>query len=258
MARPKAKPTGWPLSFSFLHNTSSSSYVSGNFSYPTSLHQSVRYTMAMGMIPQGTAFQVFPTYAMSRPMFVQPFNCLPRLSAMSLTLIRALSCKCAPSLQVVMMSGPAPLSTAAAVLVGRSVWLINSKLTSTPFSLVYCLACSRRVSSMAFRVLDQVKTLFLAAPSPLLMNVPKDRAAVAPAVTPRNRRRLTPRPSPTCTLPFRFSRIVFSSPPERVPSDGRVSPLGASGWSPGVARRVHAPLEPAGTSGVSRGHRAWA
>src|SRR5574337_1159012 len=123
---------------------------------------------------------------MSRPMLVQPFNCLPKGSATSPTSIRALSCRWAPSLQVVMMSGPAPLSTAAAVLLGRSLWFTNSKVTSTPFSLVYCLACSRNVSSIAFRVLDQVRMFNLPAPSPLRMNVPKDSAAVAPAVTPRN------------------------------------------------------------------------
>jgi hypothetical protein len=60
---------------------------------------------------------------------------------------------------------------------------------------VYCLACSRRTSSMADSVFDQVSTLTLVAPRPLRMKVPKDRVAVAPAVTPRNRRRLIPRPS---------------------------------------------------------------
>jgi hypothetical protein len=68
------------------------------------------------------------------------------------------------------------------------------------------------VSSIAFKVFDQVKILRLAAPCPLRMNVPKDRAAVAPAVTPRNFRRLIARPPPPCANRCVF-RMILSSPP---------------------------------------------
>src|SRR3990172_6356231 len=68
----------------------------------------------MGMIPHGTAFQLLPTVAMSLPMLVQPFSSFPKDSVTSFTSIRALACRCGPSLHRVMMSGPAPLSTAAA------------------------------------------------------------------------------------------------------------------------------------------------
>jgi hypothetical protein len=54
---------------------------------------------------------------------------------------------------------------------------------------------------MAFKVLDQVRTLILAAPKPLRINVPKDSVAVAPAVTPRNFRRVMVRPA------FRFAVV---------------------------------------------------
>ena len=170
---------------------------------------------------------------------------------MSLTSMSALSCRCAPSLQVVMMSGPAPLSTAAAVLVGRSVWLMNSKATSTPFSLVYCLACSRRVSSMAFRVFDQVRILRLAAPCPLRMNVPKDRAAVAPAVTPRNFRRLIACPASLdtvfrCRMTFSPSRLGFT--PWRYPC--RQVP----GRRPGAASHIR-PATPRWSRTASDTHR---
>src|SRR3990172_2817008 len=211
--------------------------------------------MQIGMIPHGTAFQLLPTMAMSRAMLVQPLSSLPSGSATSPMSARALAWRCGPSLQRVMTSGPAPLSTAAAVFAGRSVWLMNSNWTSTPLALVYSRACSRRTSSMTLSVFDQVSTFTRGAPSPLRMNVPRESATVVPAVTPRNVRRLSRRGdpaepgTPVCLLIARSSRVWGGGGGRPGPRRGG----GGGGGGGGVRFLRPPPLLGGGGGGGGRG-----